>query len=91
MLPNLLNLSSLHDGMMYCPMSIISEGNVWMQLNRPDSAIIDYKKAYGYRLKGKNGTCFRIFVSILLMPICIAVTWRTLLRITGAPCFSVIL
>lgn len=40
------------------------EGNVWMQLNRPDSAIIDYKKAYGYRLKGKNYTCFRIFVSI---------------------------
>ena len=30
------------------------EGNVWMQLNRPDSAIIDYKKAYGYRLKGKK-------------------------------------
>ena len=30
------------------------EGNVWMQLNRPDSAIIDYKKAYGYRLKGKR-------------------------------------
>lgn len=30
------------------------EGNVWMQLNRPDSAIIDYKKAYKYRLKGKK-------------------------------------
>ena len=30
------------------------EGNVWMQLNRPDSAIIDYKKAYEYRLKGKK-------------------------------------
>ena len=30
------------------------EGNVWMQLNRPDSAIIDYKKAYGYRLEGKK-------------------------------------
>ena len=25
-----------------------------MQLNRPDSAIIDYKKAYGYRLEGKK-------------------------------------
>lgn len=30
------------------------EGNVWMQLNHPDSAIIDYKKAYKYRLKGKR-------------------------------------
>ena len=30
------------------------EGNVWMQLNRPDSAITDYKKAYEYRLKGKK-------------------------------------
>ena len=24
------------------------EGNVWMQLNRPDSAILDYQKAYAY-------------------------------------------
>ena len=30
------------------------EGNVWMQLNRPDSAITDYKKAYEYRLRGKK-------------------------------------
>lgn len=30
------------------------EGNVWMQLNHPDSAIIDYKKAYQYRLKGNR-------------------------------------
>ena len=30
------------------------EGNVWMQLNRPDSAITDYKKAYEYRLKGRK-------------------------------------
>ena len=30
------------------------EGNVWMQLNRPDSAILDYQKAYAYRLKGKR-------------------------------------
>lgn len=30
------------------------EGNVWMQLNHPDSAISDYEKAYAYRLKGKR-------------------------------------
>lgn len=30
------------------------EGNIWMQLNHPDSAIIDYGKAYAYRLKGKK-------------------------------------
>lgn len=30
------------------------EGNVWMQLNRPDSAIAEYKTAYGYRLKGRR-------------------------------------
>ena len=29
-------------------------GNVWMQLNRPDSAIFDYKQAYQYRLKGNR-------------------------------------
>ena len=29
-------------------------GNVWMQLNRPDSAIIGYKQAYQYRLKGNR-------------------------------------
>ena len=59
--------------------------------NRPDSAIIDYKKAYGYRLEGKK--------LHLLPDICINIAdaylhrsdWRTLLRITGAPCFSVIL
>lgn len=28
------------------------EGNVWIQLNHPDSAIIDYEKSYRYRLKG---------------------------------------
>lgn len=28
------------------------EGNVWMQLNQPDSAVVDYEKAYAYRLKG---------------------------------------
>lgn len=39
------------------------EGNVWMQLNHPDSAIIDYKKAYEYRLKGRR--------SHLLPDICI--------------------
>ena len=27
---------------------------MWMQLNRPDSAITDYKKAYEYRLRGKK-------------------------------------
>lgn len=30
------------------------EGNIWSQLSHPDSAIIDYTKAYEYRLKGKN-------------------------------------
>ena len=30
------------------------EGNVWMQLNHPDSAITDYKKSYDYRLRGKK-------------------------------------
>lgn len=30
------------------------EGNVWMQLNRPDSAISNYQKAYRYRLKGRR-------------------------------------
>ena len=30
------------------------EGNVWVQLSHPDSAIIDYTKAYEYRLKGKS-------------------------------------
>lgn len=30
------------------------EGNVWMQLNHPDSAVVDYEQAYAYRLKGKR-------------------------------------
>ena len=30
------------------------EGNVWMQLNHPDSALAYYRKAYEYRLKGKR-------------------------------------
>lgn len=30
------------------------EGNVWIQLNRPDSALVDYKQAYGYCLKGRR-------------------------------------
>lgn len=30
------------------------EGNVWIQLNHPDSAIIDYEKSYNYRLKGNR-------------------------------------
>lgn len=30
------------------------EGNVWMQLNHPDSALAYYRKAYDYRLKGKR-------------------------------------
>lgn len=30
------------------------EGNVWMQLNHPDSAVIDYERAYAYRLKGER-------------------------------------
>ena len=30
------------------------EGNVWIQLSHPDSAIANYTKAYEYRLKGKN-------------------------------------
>lgn len=28
------------------------EGNVWMQLNKPDSAVAYYEKSYAYRLKG---------------------------------------
>lgn len=28
------------------------EGNVWMQLNHPDSAVAYYEKSYAYRLKG---------------------------------------
>lgn len=31
-----------------------AEGNVWMQLNRPDSAESDYQIAYNYRLKGER-------------------------------------
>lgn len=30
------------------------EGNVWMQLNHPDSAVTDYERAYAYRLKGER-------------------------------------
>lgn len=30
------------------------EGNVCIQLNRPDSSVIYYKKAYDYRLKGRR-------------------------------------
>lgn len=30
------------------------EGNVWMQLNHPDSAVADYERAYAYRLKGQR-------------------------------------
>ena len=30
------------------------EGNIWMQLNHPDSAVNDYKRAYDYRLKGNQ-------------------------------------
>lgn len=30
------------------------EGNVWMQLNHPDSAVTDYERAYAYRLKGQR-------------------------------------
>lgn len=30
------------------------EGNVWTQLDQPDSSIIDYKKSYEYRLKGNR-------------------------------------
>ncbi|WP_279187241.1 tetratricopeptide repeat-containing sensor histidine kinase [Bacteroides acidifaciens] len=30
------------------------EGNVWMQLNRPDSAIMDYEQAYRYCLEGEK-------------------------------------
>lgn len=30
------------------------EGNVWMQLNHPDSAVTDYGRAYAYRLKGER-------------------------------------
>ena len=28
------------------------EGNIWMQLNQPDSAVAYYEKSYAYRLKG---------------------------------------
>ena len=31
------------------------EGNVWMQLNQPDSAVAYYEKSYAYRLKGEKG------------------------------------
>ena len=31
------------------------EGNVWMQLNQPDSAVAYYEKSYIYRLKGEKG------------------------------------
>ena len=31
------------------------EGNVWMQLNQPDSAVAYYEKSYTYRLKGEKG------------------------------------
>lgn len=30
------------------------EGNVYMQLNQPDSAVAEYEKAYNYRLKGER-------------------------------------
>lgn len=30
------------------------EGNIWMQLNKPDSAVSDYEVAYNYRQKGKR-------------------------------------
>lgn len=30
------------------------EGNVWMQLNRPDSAMMNYKQAYKYCLEGEK-------------------------------------
>lgn len=30
------------------------EGNVWMQLNRPDSAVCEYKQAYDYRKRGER-------------------------------------
>ena len=30
------------------------EGNIWMQLNHPDSAVNDYERAYDYRLKGNR-------------------------------------
>ncbi len=30
------------------------EGNVWMQLNQPDSAICEYRQAYDYRRQGKR-------------------------------------
>lgn len=30
------------------------DGNVWMQLNQPDSAVTNYSKAYFYRLKGRR-------------------------------------
>ena len=49
------------------------EGNVWMQLNRPDSAILDYQKAYAYRLKGKRlhllpDICINMADACLLLP-----------------------
>ena len=31
------------------------EGNVWMQLNQPDSAVAYYEKSYTYRLEGEKG------------------------------------
>ena len=42
------------DGMMYFQMYNI-EGNVWMQLNQPDSAVAYYEKSHIYRLKGEKG------------------------------------
>jgi len=91
MLPNLLNLSNLHDGMMYCPMSIISKAMCGCSWTVPILQLSTIRKPTDIAWKEKNCICFRIFVSISLMPICIAVTWRTLLRITGAPSFSAIL
>ena len=41
------------------------EGNVWMQLNQPDSAVAYYEKSYAYRLKGDkahllSGICMNL-------------------------------
>ena len=56
-----------------------------MQLNRPDSAITDYKKAYEYRLKGKKLHLLPDICINTADATCIAVTWHILLRIIVVP------
>ena len=76
---------------MYYPMFIISKATCGCNWTALILQLPTIRKPTNIAWKERNCTCSRIFVSILLMPTCIAVTWRTLLRITGAPCFSVIL